>query len=368
MLEIVGNSATVANIVEDGVETGAKGIGRKIAAANEVLRVDRITTWLRAQVAAADRRARDAGKEALEQALSDPRSNNVNSVDTEGTVSSRNIRQSVRLAPGPSVISPTSIQAGQLIGRQVGAEAANLASLAGGSEVQNQASLKILMARSRTMSMRGLPQVETAASVGSPSLAQQVAQQQHAQSIISSISLASEGSRLSSWDIAQQLFVRSCAAYCVATYVMGIGDRHSDNIMLVRDGRFFHIDFGHIMGNFKSKFGIKRERSLFVFTPQMADVMGGPTGGPYREFVNLSKRAYNILRRSGDLLITLFSLMVGCGIPELEDIHEVDWLRTHLRFGLSDEESGAHYEKILSEALATRSRQVDDMFHMIAHS
>ena len=368
MLEIVGNSCTVANIVEDGVETGAKGIGRKIAAANEVLRVDRITTWLRAQVAAADRRARDAGKEALEQALSDPRSNNVNTVDTEGTVSSRNIRQSVRLAPGPSVISQTSVQAGQLIGRQVGAEAANLASLAGGSEVQNQASLKILMARSRTMSMRGLPQVETAASVGSPSLAQQVAQQQHAQSIISSISLASEGSRLSSWDIAQQLFVRSCAAYCVATYVMGIGDRHSDNIMLVRDGRFFHIDFGHIMGNFKSKFGIKRERSLFVFTPQMADVMGGPTGAPYREFVNLSKRAYNILRRSGDLLITLFSLMVGCGIPELEDIHEVDWLRTHLRFGLSDEESGAHYEKILSEALATRSRQVDDMFHMIAHS
>ena len=371
MLEIVGNSATVANIVEDGVETGAKGIGRKIAAANEVLRVDRITTWLRAQVAAADRRARDAGKEALEQALSDPRSNNVNNVDSEGSSNSRGIRQSVRLASGPAtVISPTSVQPGQLmvLGRQVGAEAANLASLAGGSEVHNQASLKILMARSRTMSMRGMPQAESSNTLGSPTQAQQVAQQQHALSIMSSNSLASEGSRLTSWDIAQQLFVRSCAAYCVATYVMGIGDRHSDNIMLVRDGRFFHIDFGHIMGNFKSKFGIKRERSLFVFTPQMADVMGGPTGAPYREFVNLSKRAYNVLRRSGDLLITLFSLMVGCGIPELEDIHEVDWLRTHLRFGLSDEESGAHYEKILSDALATRSRQVDDMFHMLAHS
>jgi CRP-like cAMP-binding protein len=379
MLEIVGNSATVANIVEDGVETGAKGIGRKIAAANEVLRVDRITTWLRAQVAAADRRARDAGKEALEQALSDPRSNNVANVVDGSDASSRGVRQSVRLAPGPTaVISPTNVQPGQLmvLGRQVGAEAANIASLAGGSEVQNQASLKILMARSRTMSMRGMPQIESINTLGSPTQGQQQqaqqqqaqAQQQQQQSVISSNSLASEGSRLTSWDIAQQLFVRSCAAYCVATYIMGIGDRHSDNIMLVRDGRFFHIDFGHIMGNFKSKFGIKRERSLFVFTPQMADVMGGPTGAPYRQFVNLSKRAYNVLRRSGDLLITLFSLMVGCGIPELEDIHEVDWLRTHLRFGLSDEESGAQYEKILGEALATRSRQVDDMFHMIAHA
>ena len=46
----------------------------------------------------------------------------------------------------------------------------------------------------------------------------------------------------------------------MASYILGLGDRHPDNIMInIKEGNLFHIDFGHFLGNVKKKFGIKRE-------------------------------------------------------------------------------------------------------------
>lgn len=67
-------------------------------------------------------------------------------------------------------------------------------------------------------------------------------------------------------ETALEMFRLSCTAYSVVTLVLGIGDRHNDNVMLKKNGILFHIDFGHFLGNYKSFLGIRRERVPFLLT------------------------------------------------------------------------------------------------------
>lgn len=115
-------------------------------------------------------------------------------------------------------------------------------------------------------------------------------------------------------------FTLSCAGYSVATYVLGIADRHSDNIMIRKDGRLFHIDFGHILGNFKEKLGIRRERVPFVLTHDMIYVIRRGEEVEFDQFRSICEEAFMILRKHGSFIISLFAMMLQTGIPELSSI------------------------------------------------
>uniref|UniRef100_A0A8D0ABM1 Phosphatidylinositol-4,5-bisphosphate 3-kinase catalytic subunit beta n=1 Tax=Sander lucioperca TaxID=283035 RepID=A0A8D0ABM1_SANLU len=171
-------------------------------------------------------------------------------------------------------------------------------------------------------------------------------------------------------DRAIEEFTLSCAGYCVATYVLGIGDRHSDNIMVRSTGQLFHIDFGHILGNFKSKFGIKRERVPFILTHDFIHVIQqGKTGytekfGSFRQYC---EEAYLVLRKNGNLFITLFALMLTAGLPELTSVKDIQYLKDSLALGKTDEDALKQFRQKFDEALRESwTTKVNWMAHNVA--
>ncbi|XP_015181948.1 PREDICTED: phosphatidylinositol 4,5-bisphosphate 3-kinase catalytic subunit delta isoform [Polistes dominula] len=151
-------------------------------------------------------------------------------------------------------------------------------------------------------------------------------------------------------------FTLSCAGYCVATYVLGIADRHSDNIMVKKTGQLFHVDFGHILGHFKEKFGFRRERVPFVLTNDFVHVINkGQTkkgqAVEFQRFQSHCEQAFLILRQHGGLILSLFAMMISTGLPELSSEKDLNYLRDTLVLEMSEIEAQKHFRSKFDEAL-----------------
>lgn len=108
-------------------------------------------------------------------------------------------------------------------------------------------------------------------------------------------------------------FTKSCAAYCVITYLLGIGDRHLDNIMITDKAHIFNIDFGYILGK-----DPKLLAPEFRITSEMIDAMGGIHSKYYGDFKNYCAKSFNCLRRHTSIIYVQLSLLYTLN-PKITD-------------------------------------------------
>lgn len=163
-------------------------------------------------------------------------------------------------------------------------------------------------------------------------------------------------------------FTLSCAGYCVATYILGVGDRHNDNIMITYTGNLFHIDFAYFLGRRVTFAGIPRETTPFVLTPAFVEAMGGVNSANFQSFKSHCCRAYNVIRKHGHLFITLFAMMVSSGISQLRSLDDLEYLRHALALELTDEEASKRFLQLIQDSINNNITQLNNAVHMLAHS
>lgn len=162
---------------------------------------------------------------------------------------------------------------------------------------------------------------------------------------------------------AMDTYVKSVAGYCVVTYLLGVGDRHLDNLLLAPDGHFFHIDFGYILGR-----DPKPMAPLMKLSREMVEGMGGSTGSAESQFDAFRQycfTAYTTLRRSSSLILNLFALMQDAHIPGLAVFGSDSVRKVEERFKLdvTEDEAIGFFAQLIEREMGAWGPVLIDKLH-----
>ncbi|KAH0794705.1 Phosphatidylinositol 3- and 4-kinase family protein [Histomonas meleagridis] len=160
-----------------------------------------------------------------------------------------------------------------------------------------------------------------------------------------------------------EIFKKSCSVYCVMTYIVMVGDRHDNNILVANDGRLIHIDFGFIFGE---------DPKPFAPPLKLSDEMINTIGDDgFEQICNWAEPAFKSLREHARLILTLIELMNTCEPPLecFEKNNPMNILRKvekSFLFDCNANEASQILKRKLRDSKNSTTMKVIDAFHTYA--
>ncbi|CAG8484201.1 3624_t:CDS:2 [Diversispora eburnea] len=124
-------------------------------------------------------------------------------------------------------------------------------------------------------------------------------------------------------------------------------------------GNLFHVDFGYILGRDPKPFPPPMK-----LCKEMVEAMGGANSIHYQRFKNYCYIAFNILRKSANLILNLFALMVHANVHDIKI--EPDKAVWKFRLDLTEEEAIKYFQNLINDSVSALFPQVIETIHKFA--
>ncbi|GAC71414.1 phosphatidylinositol 4-kinase [Moesziomyces antarcticus T-34] len=160
-------------------------------------------------------------------------------------------------------------------------------------------------------------------------------------------------------------FMRSLAGYSIISYLLQIKDRHNGNILVDREGRLIHIDFGFMLGI--SPGGVGFEAAPFKMPQEYIDILGGLESQEFDEFKALMRQGFRDVRKHAERIIMLVELMAkDSKLPcfALGDLTAAN-LRDRFQLGLSSAQCDEFVDRLVLSSAGSAFTRLYDMYQRL---
>ena len=120
-------------------------------------------------------------------------------------------------------------------------------------------------------------------------------------------------------------FIKTAVASCVLCYILGVGDRHTENILIDKNGNLVNIDFSYLLGDDPKNIDIDMK-----ITPDMLDMLGGYDSGTYIKFKKKCSNVYHKIRRHSSLWSILLKYLAFSNPPIDNYYNKYELIKHHI--------------------------------------